>query len=301
MNSYLMRSGKMVRKYFRKSPSLSTLLNKNQMLILFYIASLEEWQIITQTNVAKNFNKPITTLNYHFTKLRKGGLIKKNNHLTDKGKKVLRYLKHWDKTFNKRLRAHKIQIIFYLARCPENLEKIKNFVFTPFTNNRYRGLKCELKGCTIMFYGKKKAVVIIPDIYGNNDEEISATITEFISQLIKVLEEEFKGLKVDHYKPARFTSMHVAILDSVIAESFLLNKKHCYTNGRVAIDCSHGRYELESEKGETALEDIEVLVNYEDLARENLKLKKMVEEIQSPVKKTRKKEEKAIQKAPHSN
>ena len=139
-----------------------------------------------------------------------------------------------------------------------------------------------------MFYGKKKAVVVIPDIYGNNDEEISAAITDFISQLIEVLEEEFEGLKVDHYKPARFTSMHVAILDSVIAESFLLNTNHCYSNGRVAIDCSHKRFELEAEKGKTAIEDIEVLVKCEELVRENLKLKKRVEEVESHLEKIRK-------------
>ena len=203
-------------------------------------------------------------------------------------------MKHWDKTFNKMLRAHKIQITLYLIRCPKNLEEIRNIVFTPFTNNRYRGLKCELRGCEIMFYGKKKAVVVIPDIYGNNDEEISAAITDFISQLIEVLEEEFEGLKVDHYKPARFTSMHVAILDSVIAESFLLDKKHCYPNGGVAIDCSHKRPELEAEKGGTALEDIEVLVKYEELARENKELKKRIEEVESYLEKIRKNKQETV-------
>ena len=154
----------MVRKYVRKVISL----HKSEMLILFYIASLEEWKIITQTDVAKTFNKPITSLNYHFTKLRGRGFIDKDNHLTNNGRKYLRYLKHWDKTLNKMVRAHKIQIILYLLRCP-SLEEIKNIVFTPFTNNRYRGLKCELMDCEVMFYGDKKAVAVIPDIYGNSD------------------------------------------------------------------------------------------------------------------------------------
>ena len=275
----------MVRKYVRKVTSL----HKTELLILFYITSLEEWKIITQTDVAKTFNKPITSLNYHFTKLRERGFIAKDNHLTNNGRKYLRYLKHWDKTLNKMVRAHKIQIILYLLRCP-NLEELKNIVFTPFTNNRYRGLKCELMGCEVMFYGDKKAVAVIPDVYGNSDEEISAAVVDFISQLIEVLESEIQGLKVDSYKPARFTSMHVAILDSVIAESFLLEKGHCHSNGRVAIDRSHGRPELEAEKGETALEDIEVLIKYESLARENQKLKKRVEEVESCLEKVRKKD-----------
>ena len=42
----------MVRKYVRKVTSL----HKTELLILFYITSLEEWKIITQTYVTKTFN-----------------------------------------------------------------------------------------------------------------------------------------------------------------------------------------------------------------------------------------------------
>ena len=276
----------MTRKYFSKVPYT---LHKNQMLILFYIASLETWEIVTQTNVANALNKPITSLNYHFTKLRKEGLLNEQNSLTDKGKKVLRYLKHWDKTLDKKLRAHKIQVTIFLTKCPD-LQKIKNVVFTPFTNNRYDGLKCELKGCTVMFYSSKKAVAVIPDIYGNTDEEIASAVSDFTSQLIRVLESEFEGLKVDNFKVAKFGSMHVAILDSVIAESFLLENRRCYSNGRVAVDSSHGRNELEAESGDTALEDIELLVKYESLAQENKILKERVKEVESMLENIRKKE-----------
>ncbi len=269
---------KMVRKYFSKSPYT---LHQNQMLILFYIASLDSWEIVTQTNIAEALNKPITSLNYHFTKLKKEGLLSKENALTDKGKKVLRYLKHWDKTLEKKLRAHKIQVTLFLARCP-NLRKIGNVAFTPFTNNRYSGLKCELKGCVVMFYGinPKKAVAVIPDIYGNTDEEIASAIADFISQLIRVLESEFEGLKIQDFRAAKYSSMHVAILDSLIAESFLIDNSHCYSNGRIAVDCSHGRPELEAESGDTALEDIEVLVKYESLMQENQMLKSKIEQIE---------------------
>lgn len=167
---------KMVRKYLRKS---TPYIHRLEMLILFYIASLKEWKIITQTEVAINLNKAVSTLNYHFTKLKVRGLITKDNHLTNKGRKYLRYLKHWDKTLNKMLRAHKIQIVFHLAKCPD-FEKIRNVVFTEITNNRYKGLKCELMGCIVMFYSSKKAVAILPDIYGNNDEELSAAVCDVI-------------------------------------------------------------------------------------------------------------------------
>jgi len=280
------QEAEMVRKYFSKVPYT---LHKNQMLVLFYIASLEAWKIVTQTDVANALNKPITSLNYHFTKLRQEGLLNKQNNLTDKGKKVLRYLKHWDKTLDKKLRAHKIQITFFIAKCPD-LNGVRNMVFNPFTNDRYSALKCELKGCTIMFYSRKKAVAVIPDIYGNSDEEIASAVSDFASQLINVLESEFEGLKVDYFKPAKFSSMHVAILDSVIADSFLLEKGYCYSNGRVAIDSSHGRAELEAESGNTALEDIEILVKYESLAQENKDLKERVKEVESMLENLRKKE-----------
>jgi len=274
-----------VRKYISKVPYT---LHKTQMLILFYIASLESWQVVTQTKVSNALIRPITSLNYHFTKLRREGLLNEQNCLTDKGKKALRYLKQWDKTFDKKLRAHKIQVTIFLAKCPD-LQKIKNVVFTPFTNNRYDGLKCELKGCIVMFYSSNKAVAVIPDIYGNTDEEIASAVSDFASQLIGVLEFEFKGLKIDNFKVAKFSSMHVAILDSVIAESFLVEKGHCYSNGRIAIDSSHGRNELEAESGDTALEDIEILVKYESLAQENKILKDRVREVESELENLRKK------------
>ncbi len=277
----------MVRKYIRKA---TVTLHKDQMLILFHIASLEDWIIVTQTNVSKVLNKPISSLNYHFTKLKKKGLLDKWNSLTSKGKRVLRYLKHWDKTFDKMLRAHKIQVTLFLSKVPESLQSIKNTVLTPFNNKRYKGLKLELMGCHIMFYGANKAVAVLPDIYGNNDEEISAALCDTIEQLTKVLEDEFKGLKVDEYKPAKFSSMHVAILDSIIADLFLLEKQRCYSNGRIAVDGSHGRSELEAENGNTALEDIEALVKYEDLARENKVLKERVNEVESLLENLRKNE-----------
>lgn len=286
--SFLLKilEGKMVRKYISKIPYT---LHKSQMLILFYIASLESWHIITQTKVSDALNKPITSLNYHFTKLRKEGLLNEQNCLTDKGKKALRYLKQWDKTLDKKLRAHKIQVTLFLAKCPD-LQKIKNVVFTPFTNHRYDGLKCELKGCIVMFYSSKKAVAVIPDIYGNTDEEIASAVSDFASQLIGVIESEFEGLKIDNFKVAKFSSMHVAILDSVIAESFLIENKHCYSNGRLAIDSSHGRNELEAESCDTALEDIEILVKYENLTRENQKLRERIKEVESELENIRKKE-----------
>ncbi len=287
---FLLRSwvADMVRRFFcKRVPTL----HKKQLKILLYVASRPDYEIITQTDTAETLNETLTTLNYHFTKLKQQGLLDKNNKLHEKGKKLLRFLKHWDKTFNKKLRAHKIQITLYLSRAPDNIREIKNCILTPFTNKRYEGLKTETLGCQVLFYSSKKAVVILPDIYANNDEEIAAALADTIRQLIEALQMEFTGLKIDDYKPAKFTSMHVAVLDSIIAEWFILKNKRCFSNGRFGVDKSHGRYEAEAEDVKTALADIEVLVKYDDLARENESLRSKIREIEAQLKKSDKNKE----------
>ncbi|MBT3865825.1 hypothetical protein HOF78_01835 [Candidatus Woesearchaeota archaeon] len=259
-------------------------LKGTKLKIILTIHSMDESLLIKQTDISDKLGVPNTTLNYHFTKLREWGLIDKQNKLTDKCKRILRYWKQWDKDLGVKLRAHKIQIVIYLSKLPKNFEDIQGYMFTPFSNNRYSGLKTEVLGSKVMFYGGKKAVVKIPDVYGNDDEEIMMAITEFITQIIQVLKSEFNGLKVDSYKPARYSCMHVAILDSIIAESYIVKHKHNYSNRGIAVDKSHGRYELEAESPKNSLEDIEVLVGYEDLEKEKKRFKDEVNKYESPKK-----------------
>lgn len=266
----------MVRNYFCKHTST---FHKKELLILYCIASRPEGELITQTNVAAALDEKLTTLNYHFTKLKKRGLLDKGNRLTDAGKKSLRYFKWWDKTLQRKLRAHNIQATLHLSKVPESFWKIRNSVLAPITNGRYRGLKTELLGCTVMFYSRRKAVAILPDICGNTDEEIAAALGVAVPQLVQALEMEFEGLKVDHYMLAKFTSMHVAVVDSIIAEQYILRHGCNFKPGRIAVDKSHGRYELEAEDADYALEDVEILVRYEDLARENKRLRAQLADI----------------------
>ncbi|MGV8171922.1 MAG: winged helix-turn-helix transcriptional regulator, partial [Candidatus Woesearchaeota archaeon] len=240
-----------VRKTFRKIASGS--FKKIPMLILFYVASRPEDELITQTDIAQKLKVPITTVNYHIIKLKSEGFLNDMNRLTNEGIKVIRFFKEWDKNFDRKIRAHNIQLTIFLKRPPDNFEEIRTTIYEPFTNKRYRGLKAEIQGCKVLIYSKKKAITTLPDIYASNDEdvtadeEIAATILHCWSQLKTGLEMEFPGLEIADYKPAKFTTMHVAVLDSIIAKSYILKTGHNYSNGRVAFDKSHDRYELESE------------------------------------------------------
>jgi DNA-binding MarR family transcriptional regulator len=266
----------------RRMPRKDTAaLHKKEMLLLLYIGSRPVDEIVTQTDIAKALDEPLSSLNYHFTKLRKRGLLDERTRLTDRGIKALRYLKQWDKTFDRKLRAHKIQITIYLTKAPNNYSELSNTVLTPFTNGRYRGLKGELLGCTILFYTSKKVVAILRDVFANNDDEIAAMLSSTVGELIQALEIEFPGLKVDSYQPARFTSMSVAILDSDFAEFFILSKNMCYMGPRFNIDQSHGRYETESVDIQTALADTPLLIAVEELAKERKRLEKEMEEIKA--------------------
>ena len=180
----------MVRRYFCKE---LVSLHEKQLTILVYLASLKEWEIISQTKIALQWNMPISSLNYHFTKLKHRGLITKQNQLTEKGKILLRHFKHWDKSFDRKFRAHNVQITFNIVKPPHDFDKIRTTIMQPFSNGRYHGGKTEVLGCTVLFYSQKKAVVKLPPIFGDTSEEIAAAILDLVGQLKEALESEFPG------------------------------------------------------------------------------------------------------------
>lgn len=266
---------KKVRRIFRSD---STLFTENEMKILFFIGMRKEDPILFQTDIAKALEKPLTSVNYQIQKLRSLGLITKKLELTNKGKKTIQYFKQWDKTLSKKLRAHKIQVRVKISKIPYNFFDIKHKILKPFSNQKYRGLKCQLLGSTVLFYSSRKLVVKIPDIFGNSNEEIMAAIDDCMQQIFTVLSQEFRGIVFDSYEVCKFDSMHVAILNSVIAETFLLKEGRCYHGGGgLCIDGSHGVPELECEELENISENIEVLMKYEDLAAENKRLQKLLQ------------------------
>ncbi len=220
-------------------------------------------EILYQKQIADKLNKPLTTINYHITKFKREGLITDTLELTDKGNKLFKRL--WDDMEKPKLRAHNIQIVFKLIKCPEdfpNCFKGETTIYSPFENGKYRGIKTILKGVNCMFYSKSKIVCTLPQIYGENDEDICSQIQLLIPFLKDILEDEFKGIKIGLYKIARIQSIHIAITNSVIARSYLL-KGFTEENSEFAIDNSHGIPELEITNPEKALSNIEFLKEFD--------------------------------------
>ena len=265
---------KKVRTIFRND---TYTINKNLLKILFTIGSFKDDILISQKLLSAMLKISPTTLNYRITKLKDKGLITTKNHLTSKGIKAIQYFKHWDKSLSKKLRAHKIQISIKLLKLPDEFFNLKHKILTPFTNQKYKGLKGQILGSQVLFYSSKKLIIKIPDIFGNSNDEIMGGINDCVAQLFQALTLEFKGIVFDSYEICKFDSMHIAILNSIIAESFLLKEKRNFhgENG-FCIDGSHGIPELEVEELSNITENIEILVKYEDLVRENKKLTKML-------------------------
>lgn len=249
------------------SNKLARMFLRNTAYILFLMLGAKQEQGVTyQTELAKELRQPLTSINYWITKFKGEGLIDPRLKLTEKGVKVFKFL--WKNEKKKVLRAHNLQVIFPLMRCPSNFPGcFSKEVYQFITNKRYKGIKAELKGTTVMFYSPHKIVCVLRDIYGDNDEDISATIQVCLHDLIKVLEEEFSGIVLGEPCVARIQTMHIAILNSIIAKSESI-KGFTRENSDFAIDSSHGIPEVELTNPSTALRDIMELVDYERGLRE---------------------------------
>jgi len=238
---------------------------KSAYKILMFIGTHQDRTLTFQTQIANELDMKITTVNYHITKFKQEGLIKEDLKLTEKGFKAFKFL--WENENKKVLRAHNIQVKFNVIKCPSSFPLcFSKSIYQPLTNNKYRGLKTKLNGFTVMFYSPKKIVCVLPDIYGDNNEEISSTVQLLIPQLKEILENEFQGIKTDNYELAKIQTMHIAVLNSVIAKSYLL-KGFTYEGKDTAIDNSKGKPENEATNPSTALNNIEELMEKEEKQR----------------------------------
>ena len=269
-----MEGQKKTRNKSRNSKDL--LFSKKKMKILFAIACINENEVITQRELSSVLNLRYTTLCSQITKLKQHGLINRKNHLTNDGLEVLQFFNHWDKTFTKKIRAHKIQISINLISLPSNFFNLKHKVLKPFSNNKYNGLKGIIQGIQVLFYSSKKLMLILPNVYGNNDSEILGAIHSTIEKVQKELIKQFKGIKLGEYEVCKFTSMHCAIVNSIIAESYLLKKGCCFSSDSVCVDNSHGNPELESENLENMFENLDIMITAEQLQQENTEMKKIL-------------------------
>jgi len=252
------------RKIFRKVPYET----------LMFIGLNQDKKFLTQTLIAREIGIPITTLNYwikQFTKFDGEGLIHstKNIKLTDKGNKLFKYL--WNNLKDsKKLRGHNIVLVYDVVCGNVCLRQLRS-VAEPFTNKRYEGLKIEVLGCKAVLYSGKKIVVALKDIYTDEGEDIAGVIALLSSQIANLLEQEYK-IKVNssNYK---IKKLHTAVLNSVVAESYIIKNKATFSASGIDIDKSHKKYELEA-TGLDSLERIGGLIKYEEMFKENQELKK---------------------------
>ena len=231
--------------------------------IFMYLGINQDGSLVYQTQIARELKTPMSTVNYWVTKFKLEGLIDKYLKLTDRGFKAFKFL--WQNENKKILRAHNIQVMFKVINCPKNFpDCFSKSIYQPLTNNRYKGLKTELNGFTVMFYSSKKIVCVIPDIYGDSDDEISSSVQVIIPGLRKLLEAEFTKIELGDYEIAKIQTMHIAVLNSIIARKYLL-RGFTKENKDYAIDNSHGIPEIELTNPDTALRDIMDLVNLESM------------------------------------
>lgn len=242
------QSIKQVRNNFRKGT----------MRCLLNLGTKPNGYYSTQSLLARELGIPITSLNYHITKMKGEGLISPQNQpiiLTEKGIKVFKYI--WDNCDKTQARCHNVQIVFEVLK--GKLDN-PNYIYEPITNKKYKGLKTKLSGFTFMYYGKK-VVVVCPDIYADTDEEISSEIQLMVKDIKSILENDF-NLTINFVKIARIQRMHIAVLNSNIAKAYKLTG-FTEENSEFAIDNSHNVPEVELTNSATALENIMALIKFD--------------------------------------
>lgn len=260
-----MISQKFLRSFFRKA---STLAYK----IFLYIGLHQGGGLTFQKEIAEYFHIPLTTLNYHITKFEGEGLLEGGLNLTSEGKTLFKYI--WENVGKKRLRAHNIQIIFKVLSCPRYFpDCFSKSIYQLFSNGKYRGIKTVLRDITVMFYSPNKIVCVLRDIYADSDDEITAAVQLLAPEIKNLLEKEFPGVRIDNYEIAKIQKMHVAVLNSVIAETYLLGGS-TEENKVFAIDDSHGNKEIELTEPSKALHEIKLLLGLERDFREFLEWRK---------------------------
>lgn len=223
--------------------------------LLMYLGTHEN--TLFQTYVSRDLGIPLTTLNYHITKFKREGLITTTNNiinLTDKGIKAFKYI--WDNSDKTTLRAHNIQVKFNVVKCRKFNDYIS--IYEPMTNGKYRGFKTKLRGFTCMFYSPTKLICVLPDVYGDTEEEICSAVQLMIKDLRYIIETTF-DVKLGAVEVARIQKMHIAVLNSEIAKIVAL-RGFTEENSEYSVDMSHGIPEVEITNPNNALRDIMELV-----------------------------------------
>lgn len=237
-----------VRKNFRKSPCATFL----------YLGANRGAGITFQTEIARSLKKPITTINYHITKFKQEGLIDKYLKLTPSGLRLFERL--WnDNTFSRSFRAHNLQVRFDVVKCPYKFPNcFSGKIYTPFSNGRYKGLQTKIGDIVVLFYSPKKIVCVLPDIFADKKEDILSVIGLTCDKLRTALENEFEGIRIEDHQLAQITTLHIAKMNTDIAQSFVFHVGN-YKSNKIEIDQSKGPPEIETVDPRTAVYDLEII------------------------------------------
>jgi hypothetical protein len=222
-----------------------------------YIGANQNGELLYQAQLGEFFKKSSSTINYHILKFRKEGLLSDFLNLTPKGKKLFRFL--WKNTNTKIIRVHNISVKFDLIKCPKRyITKYSDEIFSEFTNGKYKGLKGELDGITYMIYSRKKIICVIPDIFADTGEQISAALQSIVQELKRIIEKRFLGILIGSHALSKIQTSHIAIIDAFIAKQFDLQNIN-YIGKEIALDKSKGVNELELINPKTNLTTIDDL------------------------------------------
>ena len=240
------------RNFLRKRNSLG-------YKIFMTVGTNQDGKFTYVTQLSEYLGKHNNTVTYWITKFKEEGLIDYGLELSENGKSLFKFL--WENLEISNLRAHNIQIVFFLSKCPDDyIERYSSEIFSFITNGRYRGLIGKIFGITCMFYSPKKIVCVLRNIYGDTDEDISSGLQIIASDLKARLEKHFDGITIGGNKFAKIQTSHIAVLDSLIAKSFDL-RGFTYEGKYLAIDKSHGRHEIELTDPRVNLKDIMKLLD----------------------------------------
>lgn len=246
---------KLVRKFNRKG-------SYNMQAIFLFLGANRDKCFTYATEISTAINMANSTVSDNITKIKGEGLIDVQFKLTEKGQRLFNIL--WKNIDSDQLRFHNIQIRFMLASCPvDYIKRYSDMILKLISNDKYNGFKANLSNATMMMYSRKKIICVLKDVYGYSEEDIVVKLQLIVQELQDEIETKFRGIKITSHDFCKIQTSHLAIVDSKIAESVSKNGKFTYEGKTIAIDKSHGRYEIELTDSKTNLANISDLIEFE--------------------------------------
>ncbi len=237
-----------------------------QAQILLLRGFTSEETLLYQKDIATQLKRPLSTINYNISVLRERGLWTKLNFLTPDGKTLFLKLKGYFEDTRK-FRAHKIFGRFNLASEYKDFDSVRNKYLQISRSPKHSGFRINYNDCVVLFYSPTKICFYLPDVYGDSIEEIYAVAyEEYVKPLKDYLEKTFDNLKIDRHEICSVTLNHLAFRYHQLAKIFKEFNVQ-YASDRIEVDHSHGVPELETVHKETAVQDMDKILEYEKVVR----------------------------------